>query len=93
MLIKDMFAKPIDRDIQGVVKVGQDDTSVIKGELEEYVVTNELQRHFRDFFESYRKGIHGDTDKMGVWISGFLIPDVISHLHQFLVLLEDHFVR
>ncbi len=71
MKIKDMFAKPIDRDIQGVIKVGQDDEENVKQELEEYVVTKELQKHFRDFFSSYKKGIVGNTDKMGVWISGF----------------------
>ena len=43
----------------------------IKQELEEYVVTRELQKHFSDFFASYKKGIIGNTDKMGVWISGF----------------------
>ena len=71
MIIKDMFAKPIDRDIKGVIKVGQDDNANIGQELEEYVVTRELQKHFADFFSSYKKGITGNTDKMGVWISGF----------------------
>ncbi len=71
MIIKNMFAKPIDRDIKGVIKVGQDDNANIQQELEEYVVTRELQKHFRDFFEGYKKGISGNTDKMGVWISGF----------------------
>lgn len=71
MLIKEMFSKPIDRDIKGVVKVEQDDISIIERELEEYVVTKELQRHFRDFFSSYKRGINGKTDKVGVWISGF----------------------
>ncbi len=71
MLMKDMFAKEIDRDIKGVVKVEQDDISIIENELEEYVVTKELQKHFRDFFSAYKKGIHTKTDKVGVWISGF----------------------
>ena len=71
MLIKDMFEKKIDRDIKGVIKVGQADEENIRQELEEYVVTRELQRHFADFFRSYQKGINGHTDKMGVWISGF----------------------
>lgn len=71
MIIKSMFAKPIDRDIKGVIKVGQDDNANVKQELEEYVVTRELQKHFADFFSSYKKGITGNTDKMGVWISGF----------------------
>lgn len=71
MEIKNIFAKPIDRDIKGVIKVGQDDNANIKQELEEYVVTRELQKHFSDFFASYKRGINGNTDKMGVWISGF----------------------
>lgn len=50
MIIKNMFSKPIDRDIKGVIKVGQDDDANIKQELEEYVVTRELQKHFCRFF-------------------------------------------
>lgn len=71
MQIKDMFEKKIDRDIKGVIKVGQSDEENVYQELDEYVVTKELLKHFRDFFDSYEKGINGNTDKMGVWISGF----------------------
>lgn len=71
MQIKHIFTKPIDRDIKGVIKVGQDDSANIQQELEEYVVTRELQKHFYDFFSSYKRGINENTDKMGVWISGF----------------------
>lgn len=71
MKLEQMFIKPIGRDLKGVIKVGQDDDANIRQELEEYVVTRELQKHFRDFFESYKRGIIGKTDKMGVWISGF----------------------
>lgn len=69
MKIADMFAKPIDRNIQGVIKVGQDDN--VRTELEEYVVTNELQDQFAKFFAAYEKSLQGPTDDMGVWISGF----------------------
>ena len=71
MIIKDIFAKSIDRDLKGVIKVGQAEDENIKQELEEYVVTKELQKHFATFFSNYKKGIIGTTDKMGVWISGF----------------------
>lgn len=71
MQIKDMFRKRIDRDIQGVIIVGQGEETNVAQELEEYVVTRELQKHFMDFFEAYKKGILGTTPKMGVWISGF----------------------
>ena len=39
MLIKDMFKKPIDRDIKGVIVVGEGEDSNAKQELDEYVVT------------------------------------------------------
>ena len=77
MHLSEMFEKKIDRDIKGVIKVGQSDEENIYQELNEYVVTKELGKHFRDFFENYQRGISGNpetgghTDKMGVWISGF----------------------
>jgi len=71
MKLKNMFAKPIERDIKGVIKVGQSDESNVRQELEEYVVTAELQKHFAKFFSNYCGSISGNTDKMGVWISGF----------------------
>lgn len=71
MQIKEMFAKPIDREIQGVIIVGQGEETNVSQELEEYVVTRELQKHFADFFEAYKKGILGNTNEIGVWISGF----------------------
>lgn len=89
MIIKSMFSKPIDRDIKGVIKVGQGDDANIRQELEEYVVTRELQKHFSDFFSSYKKGILGSTDKMGVWISGFFGSGK-SHLLKILSYLLEN---
>ena len=89
MLIQKMFVKPIDRDIKGVIKVGQDDDGNVRQELEEYVVTRELERHFRDFFTSYKKGILGQTDAMGVWISGFFGSGK-SHFLKILSYLLDN---
>lgn len=52
MIIRDMFEKDINRSINGVIKVSQDDERSIKQELSEYVVTRELQGHFAHFFEA-----------------------------------------
>lgn len=93
MKIGQMFAKPIDRDMKGVIKVGQDDNLNIQQELEEYVVTRELQKHFRDFFDSYKRGIHGNTDKMGVWISGFFGSGKSHFLKILSYLLENKVVN
>ena len=84
-----MFAKPIDREIQGVIIVGQEENSDVKQELEEYVVTKELQKYFADFFAAYRKGIVGTTPKMGVWISGFFGSGKSHFLKILSYLLEN----
>jgi hypothetical protein len=89
MRIGEMFYKPIDRDIKGVIKVGQGDDSNVYQELEEYVVTRELAKHFSDFFEAYKKSIVGTTDKMGVWISGFFGSGKSHFLKILSYLLEN----
>ena len=71
MIIEKMFAKNINREITGVIKVGQIEEENKKEELIEYVVTNELAKHFSTFFANYAKSIQNPTDEMGVWISGF----------------------
>ena len=92
MLIKDMFRKEIDREIQGVIIVGQGEETNVAQELEEYVVTKELQRHFADFFSAYKKGIVGTTPKMGVWISGFFGSGKSHFLKILSYLLENQSV-
>lgn len=71
MKIQSMFLKDINRPINGVIKVGQDDDRAIIQELDEYIITKELRRHFGTFFDNYSKAIDHPTDKIGVWISGF----------------------
>lgn len=93
MKIKDMFYKDINREIKGVIKIGQDDDSNIFQELDEYVVTRELSKHFSDFFESYKKGIVYHTDKMGVWISGFFGSGKSHFLKILSYLLENKEVK
>ena len=86
MPIQEIFLKEIDRKIAGVIKVGQDNK---KQELEEYVVTNELRRHFLEFFSNYAGSITTPTDEMGVWISGFFGSGK-SHLLKILSYILDN---
>lgn len=71
MKIYDMFQKDIDRQINGVIKVMQTDDENRRQELEEYVITRELRKHFGSFYDHYEQSVDGVTDQMGVWISGF----------------------
>lgn len=47
MIIKDLFKKPIDRSIQGVVTIGNENEEQKWMELEEYVCTDEITKQFR----------------------------------------------
>ena len=76
MPIHDIFSKNIARPINGVVKAEQQDDDIVWQELEEYVVTRELDQHFRKLFSAYLTAIDNATDpnvtnRMGVWVSGF----------------------
>lgn len=42
MMIRNMFAEDINRQINGVIKVDQDTTDVIEQEVREYVITKEF---------------------------------------------------
>jgi len=93
MQIKDVFSKPINRNIKGVITIGDDQDSNIQQELEEYVVTRELETHFRNFFSAYAKSINHDTTNMGVWISGFFGSGKSHFLKILSYLLENREVN
>ena len=71
MRIRDIFSRSIFRHINGVVKASQQDDAVIWQELDEYVVTKELDDHFRKLFRVYLSDEPHSGDSIGVWISGF----------------------
>src|SRR6266705_3607176 len=76
MKIESLFERDIYRPINGVVKADQLDDSSVWQELDEFVVTRELDQHFRKFFSAYVDSIKHPNDpdvagKIGVWVSGF----------------------
>ena len=76
MLIKNLFERDIFRPINGVVKADQLDDPSVWQELDEFVITQELDLHFSKFISWYLESVdQGKTSdpggKMGVWISGF----------------------
>ena len=71
MQLQYIYKSDINRDINGVIKVAQDDERSIEQELREYIITRELRKHFNTFFNNYEKSLNYPTDKIGVWISGF----------------------
>jgi hypothetical protein len=80
MKIREIFRKPVDRPIEGVIKA--DDNTNLRREVEEYVITNEVSKKLSSFFDAYLSGEASN----GVWISGFFGSGK-SHLLKMLSLL------
>lgn len=89
MRIQNMFAEDINRKINGVVKVDQDASDVLVQELNEYVITRELKKHFITFFNNYGESFNENTADIGVWISGFFGSGKSHFLKMLSYLLEN----
>lgn len=93
MIIRDMFADDINRKINGVIKVDQAADDVIEQELNEYVITKELKKHFITFFNYYSDALDESTADTGVWISGFFGSGKSHFLKMLSYLLENKEVK
>lgn len=93
MIIRDMFADNINRKINGVIKVDQAADDVIEQELNEYVITKELKKHFITFFNYYSDALDEPTADTGVWISGFFGSGKSHFLKMLSYLLENKEVK
>jgi energy-coupling factor transporter ATP-binding protein EcfA2 len=82
-ILRDIFLKPVDRAIDGVIKA--DDEASLRIELDEYVITGEIGQRLGDFLEAY----NNYKTANGVWISGFFGSGK-SHLLKMLALLLEN---
>ena len=83
MILQDIFLKPVDRHIDGVIKA--DDERSLVTEVEEYVVTRELRTAIDGFINYYSES----PVVNGAWISGFFGSGK-SHLLKMLALLLEN---
>jgi hypothetical protein len=78
-----LFLKRIDRPIEGVIKA--DDEASLRLEIEEYVLTNEVEKRLESFLDAY----NNYEGANGVWVSGFFGSGK-SHLLKMLALLLEN---
>ncbi|MEE9368276.1 MAG: BREX system P-loop protein BrxC [Pontiella sp.] len=83
MNLTTIFKKPVDRPIEGVIKA--DDLASLRLEVEEYVLTNEVEKRLENFLDAY----NNYEGANGVWISGFFGSGK-SHLLKMLALLLEN---
>lgn len=81
--MRDIFEKPVDRSIDGVIKA--DDEASLRTELDEYVITGEIGQRLEQFLDAY----NNYRTANGVWISGFFGSGK-SHLLKMLALLLEN---
>jgi len=90
--IQKLFTRSIHRSINGVIKADQGDADSVWQELDEYVITRELDQHLRSFFESYLFALDHPQEasgRVGVWISGFFGSGKSHFLKILSYLLEN----
>lgn len=92
MKIQEMFVDDINRKINGVIKVDQEDNST-EQELNEYVITRELKKHFITFFNNYDDAFDVPTSDIGVWISGFFGSGKSHFLKMLSYILENRTIN
>ena len=83
MNLQDIFVKPVDRKIEGVIKA--DDDQGLRNEVEEYVLTNEIEKRLEQFLDAY----NDYSNANGVWISGFFGSGKSHLLKMMAMLLEN----
>lgn len=81
--LSELFAKKVDRPIEGVIKA--DDDVALYLELDEYVITDEVAKRLDIFLDAYLNY----SGANGVWVSGFFGSGK-SHLLKMLALLLEN---
>lgn len=84
-----MFAKKVDREIQGVIIVGQGEDANVSQELEEYVVTASFKSILPISIRPIKKGLSEQRQRWEYGISGFFGSGKSHFLKILSYLLEN----
>ena len=72
--VRDLFSRqrPIDRPIEKVIDYFATDEHRLLAEVEEYEVTENVERNFERFLDHFGQGVRtGQVRETGIWVSGF----------------------
>jgi hypothetical protein len=69
--VRSVIGRDLDRKIEEIVKVNQDDVETVANEITEYVATDHINREYRDLFGAIAEGPARPTEGVGIWVSGF----------------------
>lgn len=61
----------IDRKIEEVIKVDQDDVAIVRQEIDEYILTESIERNMLRVLEGYREAPNRPSSDIAIWVAGF----------------------
>lgn len=69
--IRELFFGRIDRKIEEVIKVDQDDAAIVRQEIDEYILTESIERNMLKVLEGYRQSVNQPSEAIAIWVAGF----------------------
>ncbi|MFO0014938.1 MAG: BREX system P-loop protein BrxC, partial [Synechococcaceae cyanobacterium] len=69
--IRDLFSGRIDRKIEEVIKVDQDNVAIVRQEIDEYILTESIERNMLRVLEGYREAPNHPSSDIAIWVAGF----------------------
>lgn len=78
MSVRDLFLRPVEREITTVVKVSDFDEGRIAEELDEYVITAEVEAGLLPLLEALAEMSAGSSERFSAWVCG---PDGCGKSH------------
>jgi len=91
--IRDLFERGIDRRIEEVIKVDQNDEGILLDEIEEYVVTDAIRHYYAAILDRYWETPNKPHEGIAVWISGFFGSGKSSFAKLLGLVLENRKIR
>ena len=69
--IRELFSGQIDRKIEEVIKVDQDDVAIVRQEIDEYILTESIESSMLKVLEGYRQSVNQPSEAIAIWVAGF----------------------
>ena len=69
--IRELFSGRIDRKIEEVIKVDQDDVAIVRQEIDEYILTESIEQNMLKVLDGYRQSVNQPSEAIAIWVAGF----------------------
>jgi len=93
MNIRELFALNIERPIEEVIKVDQNDEQIVHDEIAEYIGTDAIRDHYKKILRRYWETPNKPHEGIGIWVSGFFGSGKSSFAKMLGLALENRQVQ